>query len=70
MGREMRHQGKVDQFGESDRLNDVGGLAHGNVLARARLLPGLRCRFASDKRNSAADPAVPLCMINPPELTN
>ena len=37
------------------------------LLARSCFLG---CVVASDKRNSAADPTVPLGMINPPELTN
>ena len=34
---EMRHQGEADRFRKPDRLHDVGGLTHGDVLARAKL---------------------------------
>jgi hypothetical protein len=63
---EMRHQRKADRFCKFDRLNDIAGLSQGEALARAQLLPGLRCRDApvrsTDRRNSAADPAVRLCI--------
>ena len=41
--REMGHQREVDRFCKSDSLHDAGGLAHGDVPARAKL-PLWLCR--------------------------